>query len=76
MKIAMKNGRKLVHRLETKVKELEGQLDEEQRRLVENQKNHRKCALHTQSNKTFFVKYTVYIHGKPKFTGLRGASRS
>ena len=39
----MKNGRKLVHRLESRVKELEGQLDEEQRRLVENQKNHRRC---------------------------------
>ncbi len=33
----------MVHRLEAKIKELESQLDDEQRRLVENQKNHRKA---------------------------------
>ena len=31
----------MVQRLEARAKELENQLDDEQRRMVENQKNHR-----------------------------------
>ena len=38
---ALKGGRKIVQRLEARAKELENQLDDEQRRMVENQKNHR-----------------------------------
>lgn len=40
--MAIKNGRKIVQKLETRIKELENQLDGEQRRLVEGQKNHRR----------------------------------
>ena len=40
--LAIKSGKKVVQRLEAKVKELENQLDDEQRRLVEGQKNHRR----------------------------------
>merc|ERR1712088_285997 len=37
-----KGGRKVVQRLEQRLRELEGQLDEEQRRLVDGQKNQRR----------------------------------
>ncbi|QQP57772.1 Myosin heavy chain 1, partial [Caligus rogercresseyi] len=40
--LAMKGGRKVVQRLEVKIRELESQLDEEQRRHVDNQKNQRR----------------------------------
>ena len=40
--LAMKGGRKVVQRLEQRIRELEGQLDEEQRRLVDGQKNQRR----------------------------------
>merc|ERR1712077_153719 len=40
--LAMKGGRKVVQRLEQRLRELEGQLDEEQRRLVDGQKNQRR----------------------------------
>ena len=39
---AIKGGRKVVQRLEQKIRELETQLDDEQRRLVEGQKNQRR----------------------------------
>merc|ERR1712217_577645 len=38
--LAMKGGRKVIQRLEQKIRELESQLDEEQRRLVDAHKNH------------------------------------
>ena len=40
--VALKGGRKVVQRLEQKIREMEGNLDDEQRRLVENQKHHRR----------------------------------
>ena len=40
--LAMKGGRKVIQRLEQKIRELESQLDEEQRRLVDAQKNQRR----------------------------------
>merc|ERR1719266_2820994 len=40
--LAMKGGRKVIQRLEQRLRELEGQLDEEQRRLVDGQKNQRR----------------------------------
>ena len=40
--LAMKGGRKVVQRLEQRIRELENQLDEEQRRLVDGQKNQRR----------------------------------
>jgi len=40
--LAVKGGRKVTSRLEQKIKDLEGQLDEEQRRLVDAQKSHRR----------------------------------
>merc|ERR1719468_1064927 len=40
--LAVKGGKKVVSRLEMKIKDLEGQLDEEQRRLVDAQKSQRR----------------------------------
>merc|ERR1719270_3219186 len=40
--LAMKGGRKVIQRLEQRIRELESQLDEEQRRLVDAQKNQRR----------------------------------
>ena len=40
--LAVKGGKKVVSRLEIKIKDLEGQLDEEQRRLVDAQKSQRR----------------------------------
>merc|ERR1711976_1088949 len=40
--LAVKGGKKLTSRLEQKIKDLEGQMDEEQRRLVEAQKSQRR----------------------------------
>ena len=40
--LAVKGGKKVVSRLEMKIKDLEGQLDDEQRRLVEAQKSQRR----------------------------------
>jgi len=40
--LAVKGGKKVVSRLEQKIKDLEGQLDDEQRRLVEAQKSQRR----------------------------------
>merc|ERR1712178_216345 len=40
--LAMKGGRKVVQRLEQRIRESENQLDEEQRRLVDAQKNQRR----------------------------------
>ena len=42
LQVALKGGRKVVQRLEQKTREMEGNLDDEQRRLVENQKHHRR----------------------------------
>ena len=40
--LAVKGGKKVISRLELKIKDLEGQLDDEQRRLVEAQKSQRR----------------------------------
>merc|ERR1711884_795565 len=40
--LAVKGGKKVVSRLEQKIKDLEGQLDDEQRRLVDAQKSQRR----------------------------------
>ena len=40
--LAVKGGKKVTSRLEQKIKDLEGQMDEEQRRLVEAQKSQRR----------------------------------
>merc|ERR1711963_371248 len=40
--LAVKGGKKVISRLEMKIKDLEGQLDEEQRRLVDAQKSQRR----------------------------------
>jgi len=40
--LAMKGGKKMTSRLESKIKDLEGQLDEEQRKLVDSQKSQRR----------------------------------
>ena len=40
--LAVKGGKKVISRLEQKIKDLEGQLDDEQRRLVEAQKSQRR----------------------------------
>merc|ERR1719384_2468728 len=40
--LAVKGGKKVVSRLEQKIKDLESQLDDEQRRLVDAQKSHRR----------------------------------
>merc|ERR1719436_1677548 len=40
--LAVKGGKKVISRLEMKIKDLEGQLDDEQRRLVEAQKSQRR----------------------------------
>merc|ERR1712026_204706 len=40
--LTVKGGKKVVSRLEMKIKDLEGQLDEEQRRLVDAQKSQRR----------------------------------
>merc|ERR1719158_81247 len=40
--LAVKGGKKVTSRLESKIKDLEGQLDEEQRKLVDAQKSQRR----------------------------------
>merc|ERR1712241_1669477 len=40
--LAVKGGKKVVSRLERRIKDLEGQLDDEQRRLVDAQKSQRR----------------------------------
>ncbi len=46
--VDLTNTNQFIHQVEAKVKELEGQLDEEQRRLVENQKNFRRTERRTK----------------------------
>ena len=41
---AVKGGRKVTSRLEQKIKDLESQFDDEQRRLVEAEKSHRRTS--------------------------------